>query len=132
MDAMAGHRLLDLVLRNQRPVRSGRYQQGGIVGRDRVEMDPQCQHSGEQGEGWRHVLHAMLDGPGAKAGHVAAGGHGDRAILVPAQRPIGAVALVEQDGADGLGMDAYAISRDLSDDTFCGEQGIQTGDPVQA
>lgn len=81
-------------------VGAGRDQQRGIVGIDGIEMEAQRHHGVEQRLGRGDMLDAGLHRPGAKAGRVDAPAHGDGPVLMPAQRPVGGGALVEQDGAD--------------------------------
>ena len=51
---------------------------------------------------WRLDLpHAGLPGPGIETGNVMPLGHGNYAVLVPAQRPVDVLNLVEEEGAGG-------------------------------
>lgn len=83
-------------------VGAGRDQQRGIVRIDGVEMDAQGQHPIEQGLRRGDMLDAGLERPEAEAGRVYALLHGDGAVLMPAERPVGGCALVKEDRADGF------------------------------
>ena len=80
-------------------VRAGGDQQRSIVCVDGVEMDAQGEHPIKQGLRRRDVLNAGLERPGAEARCADAGAYGDGAVLMPAERPVGYGAFVEEDGA---------------------------------
>lgn len=99
-------------------VGAGGDEQRRIVGVDRIEMEAQRDHAVEQGLRRGDMLEAGFDRPGAKAGCFDALTHGDGAVLMPAERPVGGFVFVEQDrthrlcgvaqmgggvGADGAG-----------------------------
>lgn len=82
-------------------MRTGSDQQWGIVRIHRIEMDAKSQHPIKQALLRSDMLNTRLHGPWAKAGLLDAMFHRNRAILMPAKRPVGCGALVEQDRADG-------------------------------
>jgi len=83
-------------------VGAGGDKQRRIVGIDGIEMDAQRDHAVEQGLRWGDMVQARLYGPGTKASCFYPFAHGDSAVLMPAERPIGGLAFIEEDGADGF------------------------------
>lgn len=77
-----------------------------VVDIDRIEMQAEREHPVEQRLGRSDMLDAGLRGPWAEARGFDATLHGDGAVLMPGERPIGCGCLVEQDRADRVGVGA--------------------------
>ena len=82
------------------PVRTRRDPQRGIALGHRIKMDAHRTYRFDQREGRLHVEQPLLHRPGTEAGRLDSFPHGNGAALIPAERPVGARALVEQDRAD--------------------------------
>lgn len=80
------------------PMRAKRNHQGSIVRVHRIEMDAGSYHRFDHFKGRLHVLNTLLDGPGPETTDIVLPHDCDRSILMPAQRPITTIALVEKNG----------------------------------
>lgn len=110
------HRGGNVALRNKtEPMRTRRDQQRRVVRRHVVEMNPQRHHPFDHRERRLNVKGALLDGPRAKAARLPSFAHYNRAILMPAERPISLGRLVERDRPDRPGTPAEIAGSDRSD-----------------
>ena len=113
-------------------VGAGCDQERRIICIHRIEMEAQRQHAVEQRLRRGDVLDARLDGPWAEARRVVAFDHGDGAVLMPAERPVGRGALVEQDGADRAARLPLMRGGMAADRAGGGEEGGERGKAGEA
>ncbi len=67
-----------------------------------IQVKAQGDHAFEELSGRFDVWHAIFDGPAAKPSHFQAFLDCNRAILMPANLPVGSRDLIKQDGTDQL------------------------------
>ena len=134
LDAASRDDLCDAFLGDEpEPVRSRCNIERRVVRTDRVEMQANGDHGFDEVDGRRDVQPPLLHRPRAITWNIDAFGDLYGAILVPAERPIGCVALVEQqrpdwpsrrpDHAADIGRDRSARIQSLS----VGRRDPQTG-----
>jgi hypothetical protein len=68
-----------------------------------IQMQAQSQHVLKNAHGWLDVGNAVLDRPGPEPVPVETLADGDRQVLVPTDKPVGARQLIEEEGAGGEG-----------------------------
>ncbi len=96
------NRLLNVLFGNQpQSVRAKSNDQWTVCMIDRIDVQAHSDHVFEQRYRRRYVRTPLLDGPGAESGNVYAILHLDCAVLMPAQCPVTAVALVKKQNANG-------------------------------
>jgi hypothetical protein len=128
----ASHDCVDIALRdNTGAMRAACDQERGIGRRHRIEVNAQRHHARQQLDGRRDMWKTALDRPGAETGHVTSLADDDSAILMPAERPIGRLGLVEQDRPDGKAIEPQRRGRNGADRAFRIQQARQFGTPLQ-
>ncbi len=94
---MPGHHVLNRIFGYQaQPMRARRDQQRRIIGIDWIEMEAHGHHAFQQRDGRRDMRPSLLHGPWPETLDIAPFNHLDGPVLMPGQRPIRVVTLIEQ------------------------------------